>query len=107
MNSRSACGFAAATTTQRFKPRWLWQLRVLLLLLSAGWLMAPLSALLADMLFPALNRTDAVIVASFVGPLLSLVLVLLGMWPRRLRIVVVGLALLHAIAGYWALGVLS
>jgi uncharacterized membrane protein len=78
-----------------------------LLLLSGWWLMAPLSGMLAQVLVPELSRTDAVIVASFAGPLLALCVILFGMWPRQLRLVVVGLALLHGIAGYWALGVLS
>jgi hypothetical protein len=103
---RTSALFSRLAGGRSLAPRLLWQLRLLLLLLSGWWLMAPLSGMLAQALVPALSRTDAVIVASFAGPLLSLCVILFGMWPRRLRFVVVGLAVLHGIAGYWALGVL-
>ncbi|OBP16905.1 hypothetical protein A5320_06000 [Rheinheimera sp. SA_1] len=66
-------------------PRRLLQLRIVLLL-GAGWLLlAPLSALLAQVLSSTFSRPDAVIIASFAGPLCCLCLVLLGLWPKRLR----------------------
>jgi hypothetical protein len=68
-------------------PRRLLQLRIIILL-GAGWLLlAPLSALLAQVLSATFSRPDAVIVASFAGPLCCLCLVLLGLWPKRLRTV--------------------
>jgi hypothetical protein len=74
-------------------PRRLLQLRLLLLLLAGWWLLAPLSALLAQVLSYGLSRTDAVIVASFVGPLLCLCLIILGLSPKRLRTVLAVLLL--------------
>lgn len=78
-------------------PRVLLQLRLLLLLLAGWWLLAPLSALLAQGLSYGLSRTDAVIVSSFVGPLFCLSLILLGLWPRRLRLMLTALLLLIGI----------
>lgn len=75
-------------------PRGLLQLRLLLLLLAGWWLLAPLSALLAQGLSYGLSRTDAVIVSSFVGPLLCVAVIVLGLWPRRLRWVLAALVLL-------------
>ena len=74
-------------------PRRLLQLRIIILLGAGWWLLAPLSALLAQVLSATFSRPDAVIVASFVGPLCCLCLVLLGLWPKRLRTVLAVLLL--------------
>jgi hypothetical protein len=74
-------------------PRRLLSLRFVILLGAGWWLLAPLSALLAQILSDALSRPDAVMVASFVGPLLCLCLILLGLWPKRLRTVLAVLLL--------------
>jgi len=74
-------------------PRRLLSLRFVILLGMGWWLVAPLSALLAQVLSYTFSRPDAVIVASFVGPLCWLCLVLLGLWPKRLRTVLAGLLL--------------
>lgn len=73
------------------------QLRLLLLLCAGWWLLAPLSALLAEVLSVHLSRTDSVIVASFIGPLLCLGVILLGLWPRKSRLVLAGLAIVAII----------
>jgi hypothetical protein len=74
-------------------PRGLLQLRFLLLLLAGWWLLAPLSALLAQLLSYGFSRTDAVIIASFCGPLLCIAVIVLGLWPKRLRWVLAALLL--------------
>ncbi len=58
--------------------------------------MAPLSALLALGLSLSLSRTDAVILASFIGPLCCIGLLILGLWPRRLRWVLTAILLVSA-----------
>lgn len=74
-------------------PRGLLQLRLLMLLLAGWWLLAPLSALLAQFFSHAFNRTDAVVLASFVGPLLCIVMIVLGLWPKHVRWVLAALLL--------------
>lgn len=74
-------------------PRGLLQLRLLLLLLAGWWLLAPLSALLAQVFADVFNRTDAVVLASFVGPLLCIAMIMLGLWPKRSRWVLAALLL--------------
>ncbi len=75
-------------------PRRLLQLRLVSLLGAGWWLLAPVSALLAQVLSSTVSRPDAVIVASFAGPLCCVCLVLLGLWPKRLRTVLAVLLLL-------------
>lgn len=82
-----------AVATWCGSPRGLLQLRLWLLLLVGWWLLAPLSALLAQLLSSGFSRTDAVIIASFCGPLLCVALILLGLWPKRLRWVLAALLL--------------
>ena len=82
-------------------PRRLLQLRIVILLGAGWWLLAPLSALLAQVLSYSFSRPDAVIIASFGGPLCCLCLVLLGLWPKRLRTV---LAVLLLLIGFVQLG---
>ena len=78
-------GWLQPVATWFGSPRGLLQLRLWLLLLVGWWLLAPLSALLAQLLSYGFSRTDAVIIASFCGPLLCVVLIVLGLWPKRLR----------------------
>lgn len=57
-------------------------LRSLLLLGGCALLLAPVSALLAWLFSFWLVPTEAVIAASFFGPLLLLLWLLPGLWPR-------------------------
>ncbi len=60
-------------------------LRSLLLLGCGALLLAPVSALLAWLFSVWLVPTEAVIAASFFGPLLLLLLLLPALWPRFWR----------------------
>lgn len=96
-------GWLQPVATWFGSPRGLLQLRLWLLLLVGCWLLAPLSALLAQVFAYGFNRTDAVILASFVGPLLCIVVIVLGLWPKRVRWVLAALllggGLLHFVVG--------
>lgn len=79
--------------------------RLLVLLASAWWLLPPLSAALAQLLALWLPRLDAVVVASFAGPLLAILLILLGCWPKKFRAGMVLLLGCHLAAWCWYYGV--
>jgi hypothetical protein len=61
------------------------QLRVLLLLLCSWLLLSPVSAAVALLLSQWLEKTEAVIAASFFGPLLLLCWCVVALRPRAFR----------------------
>jgi len=92
--------------TSSHSRRGLLQLRFLLLLVTGWWWLAPVSAWLAQLFSYGLSRTDAVIVASFCGPLLCLVFIVLGLWPRRLRWVLMALLVVSGLLQFGVGGML-
>jgi hypothetical protein len=61
------------------------QLRILLLLLGSWLLLSPVSAAVAVLLSHWLVKTEAVIAASFFGPLLLLLWCVVALRPRTFR----------------------
>jgi hypothetical protein len=60
-------------------------LRCLLLMVTAWLLLNPVSAAVALLFNQWLIKTEAVIAASFIGPLLVLLWLFGALWPRSLR----------------------
>lgn len=75
--------FLQPVIMQLSTPRRRLQARLLVLLIFGWWLMTPMSALLAKLFSLMVSRTDAVILASFIGPIVCLALIIQALWRQR------------------------
>lgn len=83
MNPAKTPGFLQPVVMQLSTPRRRLQARLLVLLIFGWWLISPMSALLASLFSLMVNRTDAVILASFIGPIVCLALIIQALWRQR------------------------